>query len=132
ATSVAFSPDGKRIASATSSKVKLWDVELGAELITLKGAGVFGSVAFSPDGKRLVVSGERTVCLYDAIVLNEDEKMARFHVDRFYKEMGSLDDVIAVIERADGWNPAMRDAALSYARSRAGARLVVNADAHKP
>src|SRR5437660_128148 len=49
--SVAFSPDGKRLASASGKEVKLWDAQTGQELLALKGG--WGGVSFSPDGQRL-------------------------------------------------------------------------------
>jgi WD40 repeat protein len=55
---VAFSPDGKRIASA-SGTVKVWDAHKGRPVLTFKGhtRGGASSVAFSPDGKRIASCG---------------------------------------------------------------------------
>ena len=53
---VAFSPDGKVVASGGHDNlVKLWDVETGELLRTLTGHGsIVGAVVFSPDGQTLV------------------------------------------------------------------------------
>ena len=51
-TSVAFSPGGSTLASASRDKtIRLWDVRTGADLQTLSGhTGWVNSIAFSPDG----------------------------------------------------------------------------------
>jgi WD40 repeat protein len=53
--SVAFSPDGKYLASGSEDNtVKLWSVESQKEVTTLQGHdNIVFSVAFSPDGKYL-------------------------------------------------------------------------------
>ena len=71
--SVAFSPDGKRLASGGGiygqpGELKIWDTATGQEILSLKGHGnqVHG-VAFSPDGERLAsASGDLTVRLWNA------------------------------------------------------------------
>ena len=60
---VAWSPDGKRLASASyDGTVKVWDAETGAEVLTFKGhTGPVLSVCFSPDSKRVASArGDRT------------------------------------------------------------------------
>ncbi len=62
--SVAFSPDGQRLAIGSNGNeaIKLWDVESLQELLTLKGQGsMFNSVTFSPDGNVLASSNSRGI-----------------------------------------------------------------------
>jgi WD40 repeat protein/class 3 adenylate cyclase len=68
---VAFSPDGKTIASGSMDEVvKVWEVTSGRIVATFKGSGCmagFGAtLAFSPDGKMLAVGTRQgTVKLWD-------------------------------------------------------------------
>ena len=82
---VAFSPDGKTLASITGSwlpddvlgEVKLWDVATGKERVSLKGHPTrMLSLAFSPDGKTLA-SAAGTVKLWDVATGKEKLELKR-------------------------------------------------------
>ncbi len=66
--SVAFSPDGKTLASASAAAFRLWDVSTGSYLHSLPKPRNMrpSSVAFSPDGKTLASAGRSgTILLWD-------------------------------------------------------------------
>jgi serine/threonine protein kinase len=68
-TSVAWSPDSSRLASAGADKtVRVWDLSSGTALLTYQGhADQVTSVAWSPDGTRLAsASDDSTVRMWDA------------------------------------------------------------------
>jgi WD40 repeat protein/tRNA A-37 threonylcarbamoyl transferase component Bud32 len=66
---VVFSPDGQRLASAsTDNTARLWDATTGNLLLTFRGhTDQVSEVAFSPDGRRLASSSaDQTLKVWDA------------------------------------------------------------------
>jgi WD40 repeat protein/serine/threonine protein kinase len=67
----AFSPDGKRLATASQRskmpRIRVWDAQTGQEIYTLQGhTAEVNSLAFSPDSKYLATaSDDRTLRLWD-------------------------------------------------------------------
>lgn len=69
-TGIAYSPDGKQIATASyAGPGKIWDSNSGVLLLTLTGhTGAISSIAYSPDGKRVATaSSDKTIRIWDAV-----------------------------------------------------------------
>jgi WD40 repeat protein len=67
---MAFSPDGKRLASASHGNVvRVWDTETEALIQTMRGhSGVINTLKFSPDGKKLATaSDDMTVRIWNGV-----------------------------------------------------------------
>ena len=63
---VAFSPDGKRIVSASvDGTAAVWDVATGKRVSFMQHDGFVHSAAFSPDGKWVISGGDATARIWD-------------------------------------------------------------------
>jgi len=71
--SVAFSPDGKILASTLAGglrgpgdfpSIRLRNVDTGTVLGNLRGVGAIGTIAFSPDGRNIICGGQQHRELY--------------------------------------------------------------------
>jgi WD40 repeat protein/mono/diheme cytochrome c family protein len=67
-TSIAFSPDGSRLACGSVGEVRVYDVKDGKRVLTLSGQqGSIHAIAYSPDGSRIATGGfDGQVRLFDA------------------------------------------------------------------
>ncbi len=83
-TSVAFSPDGKRMVSGSLNDMQIWDATTGKAIGNRFGyTDRVNSLAFSPDGKHIVSgSDDMTVRVWDATTGQPIGKPLTGHTDR--------------------------------------------------
>ena len=105
---VAFSPDGKIIASASENSdsqgvIVLWDVETKAVLRTLEGhSKAVWSVAFSPDGKLLVSGSEDSSIRIWNIAKGITQRVVYGHDDTVWAVTFSPDGQLIASKSKDG------------------------------
>ena len=123
----AFGADGKKLASlARDNVIRVWDVETGRELASLKLTArepiLIGSLAFSPDGKTVAALYWREVFLPDAaknekrrelVVWDLDAGQPRFPAASIEREAGTSADAYGSIGDDMVFSPDGREIAIS-------------------
>ncbi len=107
-TSVAYSPDGTSVATASwDGSARIWDAKTGKETLRLglddtklqpgePGANTFHQIAFSPDGRVIACGGYRHIGIYELATgkllreMHGDEKQLRIETLTFSSDGKSL------------------------------------------
>jgi tetratricopeptide (TPR) repeat protein len=115
---VAFSPDGRRLASASGDgTVKVWEAMTGQEILSLSGhfGGVW-KVAFSPDGQRIASASIDGMRVWDARPLTAERVVEREALGLlaflFAKPLSKY-DIVEFLNTSPTLRPQVRQVALA-------------------
>lgn len=105
---LAFSPEGRFLATTAGSQIKVWDLTTGTERAALQGhANLIEGIAFLPSGEKLVTAGsDGTVKLWNPAVV--DRAMTLKGPDSFMAAAFSPDGRLLATGGGRGlllWNP---------------------------
>ncbi|MFF1613247.1 NACHT domain-containing protein [Amycolatopsis sp. NPDC058278] len=115
---LAYSPDGTRIATGGGDLLQIWDTATGRQIINIHHTGEIGSVAFSPDSQRLATgtyllgdnADDATTEVWDAATGKALLRL-RIHPVRFHNITSvTFSPGGAFIASANGWAITVWDA----------------------
>jgi len=96
-TALAFSPDGKRLASGSYGRVVIWNLETGAPATVFTNVlGAVNDIRYSPDGKILAVAGGQPSARGDIRLYSTNDWKLQATLG------GHLDVVASIAFRHDG------------------------------
>ena len=138
-----FSPDGKRLVTASQDgTARVWDLDEGAEILTIRASGAgMSSAAFSPDGRSVITVTSDGVVMFWPVdplsvaahspprqltlmerrkyhVWSESDEKSLGLIDRLFRDLATTRELVAAIEEDENLTEPVRRLALSMAHSR--------------
>ena len=138
-----FSPDGKRLVTASQDgTARVWDLDEGAEILTIRASGAgMSSAAFSPDGRSVITVTSDGVVMFWPVdplsvaahspprqltlmerrkyhVWSESDEKSLGLIDRLFRDLATTRELVAAIEEDENVTAPVRRLALYMAHSR--------------